>query len=449
MNRKTLLLCLLTVLPAGLSVSNAEETPVVLKLTGDWQVQVTLPASSETPKEQTATFNVSPAAMVDVHAEKYDRLPSFNPNTAGWVKGAPLRGLVCQECTARGLLVPESLSVRAGVEVNALRFELGKDYGADLEWGTVGRLPDGRIREDQPVWIDYRYVAPRLDSIILNAQGRLELRESKPSVPMTLPPEIVAGEHRLANICVIERICKLESRHLYPILQPSYPHPTSSSPTPAEQLLPKTMQKLREGGRLKILAWGDSVTDGGFLPDADRNRWQAQFVAQLRARFPKATIELVSQGWGGRNTASFLAEPSGSPHNYQEKVLGEKPDLVVSEFVNDAYMSPEQVEQSYSKFLADFKAIGAEWIILTPHYVRPDWMGLTSQRDIDADPRPYVAGLRQFAARHHVALADASLRWGRLWRQGIPYNTLHMNAINHPNPQGMKMFADSLMGLFP
>ena len=199
MNRKTLLLCLLTILPAGLSASNAEETSVVLKLTGDWQVQVTLPASSETPKEQTATFNVSPAAMVDVRAEKYDRLPSFNPNTAGWVKGAPLRGLVCQECTARGLLVPESLSVRASAEANALRFELGKDYGTDLEWGTVGRLPGGRIREDQPVWIDYRYVAPRIDSIILNAQGRLELREGKPSVPMTLQPDVVAGEHRLAN----------------------------------------------------------------------------------------------------------------------------------------------------------------------------------------------------------------------------------------------------------
>ena len=111
--------------------------------------------------------------------------------------------------------------------------------------------------------------------------------------------------------------------------------------------------------------------------------------------------------------------------------------------------TPEQVEQRYGKLLADFTAIGAQWIILTPHYVRPDWMGLTRQRDIDADPRPYVAGLRQFAARHPVALADASLRWGRLWRQGIPYNTLNVNAINHPDARGMKIFADSLMALFP
>jgi hypothetical protein len=125
-----------------------------------------------------------------------------------------------------------------------------------------------------------------------------------------------------------------------------------------------------------------------------------------------------------------------------------KPDLIISEFVNDAGLTPEQVEERYSGLLRDFREIGAEWIILTPHYVRPDWMNLTRERDIDEDPRPYVHGLRQFAAKHNVALADASLRYGRLWRQGIPYNTLMLNAINHPNARGMQLFADALIALF-
>ena len=130
-------------------------------------------------------------------------------------------------------------------------------------------------------------------------------------------------------------------------------------------------------------------------------------------------------------------------------MLGVKPDLVISEFVNDARLTPAQVEERYAKLLADFQGIGAEWIILTPHYVRPDWMGLTREHDVDNDPRPYVAGLRQFAAKHGVALADASLRYGRLWRQGIPYNTLMVNAINHPDARGMRIFADALMEIFP
>ena len=129
--------------------------------------------------------------------------------------------------------------------------------------------------------------------------------------------------------------------------------------------------------------------------------------------------------------------------------MGAKPDLIVSEFVNDAGLKPAQVEERYSRFLTDFQQIGAEWIILTPHYTRPDWMGLTRQREIDNDPRPYVAGLREFALKHKIALADASLRWGRLWRQGIPYQTLLSNAINHPDARGMQLFADSLLELLP
>jgi lysophospholipase L1-like esterase len=233
------------------------------------------------------------------------------------------------------------------------------------------------------------------------------------------------------------------------VLETAYPEPPKTKPTAAELLLPETIKKLRSGKRLRILAWGDSVTVGTFVPDWERNRWQEQFVTRLKARFPRANIELVTEAWGGRNTASYLAEPPGSPHNYQEKVLAAKPDLIISEFVNDAGLNPAQVNERYAKLLADFHGIGAEWIILTPHYVRPDWMGLTREREVDDDPRPYVAALREFAVRHRTALADASLRYGRLWRQGIPYSTLLLNSINHPDARGMKLFADALMELFP
>ena len=46
-------------------------------------------------------------------------------------------------------------------------------------------------------------------------------------------------------------------------------------------------------------------------------------------------------------------------------------------------------------------------------------------------------------------LGDPRVRYGRLWRQGIPYSSLMLNSINHPDERGMKIFADSLMALFP
>jgi len=418
-------------------------TPVTLQLTGDWQVQVSGPQGQ-------ATLAVPPATLVTVTAEKHDRLPLFNPKAwGGWQKGDRLRGLIAQECANRGLLDPASLQLRAGPEASAQRFELGKDYAAETEWGSIGRLPGGRIKENQPVWVDYRHGLLRIDAVVLSRDGRIELRQGEPHVTAPLPAAIKEGDRRLANVFVPGRISKLAPEHLFPILETAYPEPPRPSPTVAERRLPKTLEKLRTGKPLRILAWGDSVTVGTFVPDPDRNRWQAQFVARLQERFPKAQIELVTEAWGGRSTATYLAEPPGSVHNYKEKVLGAKPDLVIMEFVNDAGLKPAQVEDRYSKFLADFQAIGAEWIILTPHYIRGDWMGLNREREIDDDPRPYVAGLRQFAAKHQVPLADASLRWGRLWRQGIPYSTLMLNAINHPDPRGMKLFADALMELFP
>ena len=420
-------------------------TPAEFKLVGDWEVQVTV---SE-PRARKTTSRVASPPLVTVTAERHAALPFFNPTAGGWVKGAQLRGMQAQETTTPYLLDPDSFILRAGLEPDANVFQRGKDYEIDLAWGTFGRVTNGVIKPDQAVFASYRHALARLDAVVLTRAGKIVLRQGEARAAAPGPPKIGAGERHLGNIWLPGRMTKLGPEHLFPILESAYPEPPKPTPSSAEQLLSKTMKKLQSGERLRLLAWGDSVTVGTYVPDWEHNRWQEQFVARLRERFPKADIELLPEAWGGRNTSSYLDEPPGSPHNYREKVLGAKPDLIVSEFVNDAGMNPQQVEERYGKLLADFQGIGAEWIILTPHYVRPDWMGLTRERDIDDDPRPYVTGLRQFAAKHSVALADASRRYGRLWRQGIPYNTLMLNSINHPDARGMRIFADALMELFP
>jgi lysophospholipase L1-like esterase len=389
--------------------------------------------------------------IITIRAERYGKLPDFNPKAwGGWQKGITLIGVRAHECTAKDALDPASLEVLSGVGADAVTYERGNDYEADLDWGSVGRLPKGRIKADQAVFINYRYAKLRIDSVVVLANdGAVRLRKGEPHAATPLPPELKSGETRIANIFISGRIEKLAQENLFPILETVYPEPPKESPSPAERLLPKTMAKLRSGAPLRILAWGDSVTDGGFLPRKETDCWQTQFVEWLRQRFPTAKIELLTEAWPGSNTTQYIAEPAISVHNYKEKVLALKPDLIISEFVNDAYLNPQQVNEQYARLLADFKAISAEWIILTPHYVRPDWMNLQNQIGIDDDPRPYVKGLREFAAKNNVPIGDASLRWGRLWRQGIPYSTLLHNTINHPDARGMKLFADSLLELFP
>ena len=433
-----------------LTVSWAGEfEPAAFKVAGDWQVEVVLPAAGAGGQAVRTVLEVPPAARLTVSGERCERCPVFNPAAGGWAKGASLRGVRAQECATPGLLVPESLEMRAGPGPDSERFEPGKDYDADRLYGTFGRLAEGRIQEGQSVYVSYVCGQLRLDSVVLAADGTVVLRPGTPVSSAPLAPALKAGERLLGNIWLPGFIDRLAAKNLFPVLEPAFPEPVRQGPSAVEKFAPAAFKKLRNGQPLRILAWGDSVTDGGYLPNAAQDRWQAQFAARLRARFPKARIELVSEAWGGRNTDSYMGAAPGSPHSFEEKVLAAQADLIISEFVNDAGFSPEQVEQRYGVLLGEFVAAGTEWIILTPHYVRPDWMGLDRERDIDQDPRPYVKGLREFADRYSVALADASLRYGRLWRQGIPYNALMLNSINHPDARGMKIFADALMELFP
>ena len=62
--------------------------------------------------------------------------------------------------------------------------------------------------------------------------------------------------------------------------------------------------------------------------------------------------------------------------------------------------------------------------------------------------RSYVTFLREFCERNGVALADAAARYGQLWRKGIPFTTLMVNAVNHPNTAGMQILAESVLVLF-
>ncbi len=445
--RPKLTVFLALALSIAIGASRASAAPAEFKVAGDWDVQITFSDAAGSPI--STVLRVTRTEWVNVTAEKYDALPIFNPRAGGWVKGVQLVGVRAQETTTPYLLDPSSLVLRSGAELTSPALRKGEDYEADLSWGTFGRTTNSTIQAKQAVYASYRHAMLRLDAVVLTKDGRVELRQGKPLSAAPLPPKVEAGERHLGNIWLPGVIAKLSSDHLFPILESAYPERAKPSPTVAEKSVPKALAKLRSGEPLRILAWGDSVTECTYVPDWQKNRWQAQFVARLKERFPNAKIELVTEAWGGRNTGSYLAEPPGAAHNYKEKVLAAKPELIVSEFVNDAGLNPEAVEKHYSKFLADFQAIGAEWIILTPHYVRPDWMGLTRERDIDNDPRPYVAGLRQFSAKHNVALADAALRYGRLWRQGIPYTTVMLNSINHPDARGMKLFADALMELFP
>lgn len=460
-NRRTAISLLSAALALGVGTAFAAAPSATL--VGDWRVE------TEVAGKKVA-FDVEPTVWKTVVDEKYDALPTFNPAAAPWTKGEVLRAVDACECAVAGALDPTSVVVKSAATGETL--ERGKDYQFDETWAALGRLDGGKIDANAAVLVGYRCVESRIDSFVLNADGSTQVLRGEPRVLSPQPPTLEPGQKRLVNVYATGPIAKLSAENVFPVdeafaetnpgnadefiagvarfnADPANDVPAVPSVSDvgaAKRFLPKTWAKLAAGEEVRILAWGDSVTACGFLPD-DR-RWQVRFVERLRKLFPQAKITLETEAWGGRNSDSYRAEPPGSEKNYAEKVLALKPDLIVSEFVNDAHMDEETVARRYGEMRADFEKIGAEWIVVGPHYVRPDWMGLASERDCDVDPRPLIRGLREFCAKNNVPFADAPTLYGKLHRAGVPYLTLMTNNINHPDAFGMELFAIAAARLF-
>lgn len=442
--------CAVTLLGATAkgAIAMEREEQAQIRITGEWEIEVSAGIFLTGRKRVRITHNtalkVTPTTILTVKDEKYDALPVYNPKAAPWGRGAKLKQLATAETTSPGMLVAGSLVLKSAPGSGST-YQMGKDYDLEAHWATFGRI-EGGIPENTPIWADYVCGWGRIDSVVVEKGGKVVLREGKAHNATPQAPTITAKETRIANIWLPGNLKRLNEASLYPIIEPVYPLAKRSGENTAQRSLPQTYRKLTSGEPLHILAWGDSVTAGGEASSVEK-QYQSRFVALLKKRFPQSNIRLTTAGWGGRNTDSFLNEPPGAEFNFDHAVISKRPDLIVMEFVNDAWMSPEVVEQKYAYLLKRFQEIGAEWVILTPHYVRPDWMSSSTER-VETDPRPYVTGVRQFCAKHGVAVADASLRWGHLVKEGTPYMTLLSNSINHPNDAGHELFAQALIELF-
>lgn len=431
-----------------LAVLGADAAVLPVIVTGPWTLETgaaVLDLGGKTLEiSGPAAFEIAPPTRETVRGEAYAGIPVFNPKAGGWMKGARLKPLIAEECTATGALVPDSLRLKPAPDADTA-FTRGVDYDLDPFWGTFGRLEGGAIREGQTVYADYAYELSRLDSIAADANGALRLVPGAPAPALALPPALNPGETAVVNVFVPAGCAALTDENLYPV--DFAPSPAEAEAT-AETLLPKTLAKLRAGEPLTVVAFGDSVTNGGGVGDRTELWYQNVFVARLKERFPKAEITLHNAAWPGGHSKGYLEAAAGGTHDFQRDVLDRRPDLVTVEFVNDAYLDEEAVQAHYAGILARLHGVGAEVILITPHLVRPDWLK-TDTLKVAEDPRPYVRGLRRFAAENQVALADASRRWCRLHAQGLPYTTLLANAINHPDARGQALFADALMALFP
>ena len=206
-----------------------------------------------------------------------------------------------------------------------------------------------------------------------------------------------------------------------------------------EICLPNTQKKLRAGEKVRIVAFGDSITAGGEASEAGLIFWE-RWAAALREKYPRASIEASNGATGGDTTVQGL-------QRLQEKVLQQKPDLVLIGFgMNDH--NREGFGVPLAAFAANLRtmierirtATGAEVVLFSAFPPNPKWH--FGSHNMEA----YAATTERVAREEHCAFADVYHLWMGLAERKKPEDLL-ANNINHPNDFGHWIYFRALTAI--
>lgn len=217
---------------------------------------------------------------------------------------------------------------------------------------------------------------------------------------------------------------------------------TGYVPTNKSAFLPKTMEKLRQGGNLQIVYYGDSITEGyncssymnsePYLP-----RWSELLTRSLQNAYPQADISAVNTGLAGQTSAWGV-------ENVQARVMDYHPDLVVLAFgMNDGTqnLNAAGFVSNIQEIMTEVQAANpdVEFILLSTTLANPISTFVGTQCDYE----PVLLSLE----REGVAVAQmSSMHESLLTKKAYAHMT--GNNINHPNDFLVRVYGQVLAALF-
>jgi acyl-CoA thioesterase-1 len=208
---------------------------------------------------------------------------------------------------------------------------------------------------------------------------------------------------------------------------------------PVSNTLPRSLEKLKSSPSFKVVTLGDSITEGynasGFAKTrAPRNQppYAEGFVRLLDQAFP-AKVSLSNLGVAGRTAGWGLKQ--------LDRVIAEKPDLVVIAFGMNDPVSSEQFQQTnleiHTRLQKEIPQ--ADLIFVSGMNNNPAWRDPTK-----------IPGFREALKnliRPNVILADITTPWEKLLTRKN-FSDLSGNNVNHPNDFGHRLYSEILFSLF-
>ncbi len=195
--------------------------------------------------------------------------------------------------------------------------------------------------------------------------------------------------------------------------------------------LPRTMQKLRQGGTLRIVMLGDSIVN-----DTSHSR----FEHLLMRMYPKCKIEKVTSVRG--STGCWWYKEPGRVEQY---VLRHRPDLVMIGGISNR----DDVESIRDVIRQIRAASDAEIMVMSGPFGRTDPVGDPNwQPQFDPRGNSYRARLARMAQEEKVEFFDIEAAWGSYIRQcGKPLEWFKRDVV-HANQYGFQVLGRILERYF-
>lgn len=195
----------------------------------------------------------------------------------------------------------------------------------------------------------------------------------------------------------------------------------------------KIISRLKSGEPLRIVALGDSLTQGWMV-----RRGYVDFLNEMiKKRFPNSRFVLINRGIPG-DTAE------GGLYRLEYDVIGEKPDCVIVQFgLNDAFSgySPDEYESLIEKIIIGIKkAAESEIILVTSSYI-----GAIRENRIVEE---FYGRLENLARKHGLPIAKVHAYWKKRISEDVEFRKLVQFDSVHPTEMGYMLMAEAIMQLF-
>lgn len=236
-------------------------------------------------------------------------------------------------------------------------------------------------------------------------------------------------------------------------------------------VLSRVKEKLASGKKIKLVAFGDSVTQGGETTSPNLIYW-VRWSQLLQKKYPAADIQTVNSGQGGDLSDDGLARLDSA-------VIAHQPDLVLIAFgLNDFNRGPVDIDmgkweertEKWARSWAKWRGLppppqknriqrsehfavnlrlmvdrvkkqtGADVILVSPFQPNPNW------KFSRGDMTGLVAATKRVALETKSAYANVFDNWQDFSTQKQPEDLLANNA-NHPNDFGHWIYFQSLAAL--